>query len=76
MVLVPLSSTVLRGVDARQAGAASGVLSTAQQVGGALGVAVVGVVFYRVLGADAVTGAFASAFTASMYTLAGLTVLN
>ena len=56
MVLVPLSSTVLRGVDARQAGAASGVLSTAQQVGGALGVAVVGVVFYRVLGAGAVPG--------------------
>jgi predicted MFS family arabinose efflux permease len=76
MVLVPLSSTVLRGVDARHAGAASGVLSTAQQVGGALGVAVVGVVFYRVLGAAAVTGAFASAFTASMYTLAGLTVLT
>ena len=76
MVLVPLSSTVLRGVDARQAGAASGVLSTAQQVGGALGVAVVGVVFYRVLGAGAVSGAFASAFTASLYTLAGLTVLT
>jgi hypothetical protein len=29
---------------------ASGVLSTGQQVGGALGVAVVGVVFYHVLG--------------------------
>ena len=76
MVLVPLSSTVLRGVDAQHAGAASGVLSTAQQVGGALGVAVVGVVFYRVLGAGAASAAFTGAFRASLYTLAGLTVLT
>jgi MFS family permease len=76
MVLVPLSSTVLRGVDPQHAGAASGVLSTAQQVGGALGVAVVGVVFYHVLGAGAFAGAFTSAFTASLFALAGLTVLT
>jgi Na+/melibiose symporter-like transporter len=34
-VLVPLSATVLAGIDPRQAGSAAGVLSTAQQVGGA-----------------------------------------
>lgn len=72
MVLVPLSSAVLRDVDARHAGAAAGVLSTAQQVGGALGVAVVGVVFYRSLGA----GAFPHAFTVSLYLLAALTVIT
>jgi MFS family permease len=37
MVLVPLSSAVMRDVDPQRVGAASGVLSTAQQVGGALG---------------------------------------
>ncbi len=70
MVLVPLSSTVLRGIDPRHAGAASGVLSTAQQVGGALGVAVVGVVFYSALG----IGGFRHAFTVSLCVLAALTV--
>ena len=72
MVLVPLSATVLRGVDPRHAGAASGVLSTAQQVGAALGVAVVGVAFYRGLAAGSVTHAFA----VSLDLLAALTVLT
>ena len=49
-----------------------GVLSTAQQVGGALGVAVVGVVFYRALAA----GAFPHAFRVSLCLLAGLTLLT
>jgi predicted MFS family arabinose efflux permease len=45
-VLVPLSATVLAGVDPAQAGSAAGVLTTAQQVGGAVGVALTGVVFF------------------------------
>jgi EmrB/QacA subfamily drug resistance transporter len=69
-VLVPLSSTVLAGVEAQHAGSASGVLSTAQQVGGALGVAVIGVVFYRALGA----GAYVHAFTVSLWLLGALTL--
>lgn len=38
---------VLRGVPLRDAGAASGVLNTALQVGGAIGVAVLGHLFFR-----------------------------
>jgi EmrB/QacA subfamily drug resistance transporter len=49
MALSPLVSTVLATVPPRHAGAASGALSTAMQVGGALGVSVVGVIFYRAL---------------------------
>ena len=45
-VLAPLSALVLSGVTDRHAGSAAGVLSTAQQVGNALGVALVGIVFY------------------------------
>jgi EmrB/QacA subfamily drug resistance transporter len=72
MVLVPLASAVLRDVDPVHAGAASGVLSTAQQVGGAIGVAVVGAVFFASLG-----GATAiHAFTVSLCLLAALTVLT
>ncbi|AWT47084.1 MULTISPECIES: MFS transporter [Streptomyces] len=46
LALAPLMGTVLAGVSPRHAGAAAGVLTTAQQVGGALGVGIVGVVFY------------------------------
>jgi MFS family permease len=69
LVLVPLSATVLAGVDPEHAGAAAGVLATAQQVGGAVGVALVGVMFYRSLGA----GAFGHAMTVALILLAGLT---
>jgi EmrB/QacA subfamily drug resistance transporter len=72
MVLVPLSATVLAGVEPEHAGAASGVLSTAQQVGGALGVATIGVVYYHVVS----TGTIEHAFTVSLLVLAGLTVLT
>jgi EmrB/QacA subfamily drug resistance transporter len=70
LVLVPLSATVLAGVDPQHAGAAAGVLATAQQVGAAVGVALVGVVFYRSLGA----GSFGHAMTVALILLAGLTV--
>jgi EmrB/QacA subfamily drug resistance transporter len=69
LVLVPLSATVLAGVDPQQAGSAAGVLSTAQQVGAALGIAVIGVVFF---GAGTVEGAFRT----SLEVLAGLTLLT
>ncbi|MCW2523728.1 MAG: major facilitator superfamily 1 [Frankiales bacterium] len=72
MVLVPLSDMVLAQVAPEHAGAASGLLSTAQQVGGALGVAVIGVVFYRSLGG----GEVVHAFTVSAWVLAGLTGLT
>ncbi|HEY7176042.1 MAG TPA: MFS transporter [Micromonosporaceae bacterium] len=50
MALSPLASMALAYVPARLAGAGSGILSTAMQVGGALGIAVLGVVFYHALG--------------------------
>ncbi|MFC8230100.1 MFS transporter [Streptomyces sp. NPDC057287] len=46
LALAPIMSTVLAGVSPRHAGAASGVLNTAQQTGGALGVGVIGVLYY------------------------------
>jgi MFS family permease len=56
-------STVLSGVPLRSAGAASGVLSTCQQVSAALGVGVIGLVFASVLGSR--TGAQAHANAAA-----------
>jgi MFS family permease len=50
LVVGPLLSAVLRGVPPAGAGAASGVLATAQQLGGGLGVAVIGGVYLRAAG--------------------------
>jgi MFS family permease len=46
LCITPLTTTVLASVDHEQAGAVSGVLSTVQQVGNALGVAFTGVIFF------------------------------
>lgn len=50
LCITPLTTTVLSHADASRAGSVSGALSTAQQVGNAIGVAVAGVVFYDLLG--------------------------
>jgi len=46
LVFGSLFAAVLNGVDASHAGSASGVLNAVQQVGGAVGVALIGVVFF------------------------------
>jgi EmrB/QacA subfamily drug resistance transporter len=52
-VVAPLVNIVLAGISAQDAGSASGVLTTVQQVGGAVGVAVVGVIFFGLLSSQA-----------------------
>jgi MFS family permease len=52
LVAPTLLDVVLAGVDARDAGAASGVRSTASQLGGAIGVALIGLIFYGSLAAN------------------------
>jgi len=51
--VAPLVNVVLAGIRGQDAGAASGVLTTAQQVGGAVGVAVIGVIFFGLLSSQA-----------------------
>ena len=46
MVMAPLVATLLAGLPPEHAGVAAGVLSTVQQLGNALGVALIGIVFY------------------------------
>jgi EmrB/QacA subfamily drug resistance transporter len=70
LVLVPLTAIALANLAATHAGAAAGVLSTALQVGGALGIAVVGVVFFGALPGASV----AHAFTVSLLAIAVPTV--
>ncbi len=56
-IMAPLFSVVLTDVDVRHAGSASGVLNAMQQLGGAVGIALIGVVFFGLLTHDANTQA-------------------
>ncbi len=65
LVITPLTSTVLGNMQPHTAGAAAGALSTMQQVGNALGVAVTGVIFF-----GALDRGFGHAFEISLIELA------
>jgi MFS family permease len=67
LCITPLTSTVLGHVDPQRAGAVTGALSTMQQVGNAVGVAVTGVIFFGFL-----SHGYARAFEVSLAELAGL----
>jgi EmrB/QacA subfamily drug resistance transporter len=53
LIIPPLAEVVLAGVDERHAGAASGVINTGMQVGNAVGVAIVGVILFSAIAAQA-----------------------
>jgi EmrB/QacA subfamily drug resistance transporter len=67
LIITPLTSTVLGNLEPQNAGAAAGALSTMQQVGNALGVAVTGVIFF-----GALDRGFGHAFEVSLIQLAVL----
>jgi EmrB/QacA subfamily drug resistance transporter len=67
LVLVPLTTTILSSVDTRHAGGASGAVTTVQNVGGALGVAITGVIFF-----GALHGGYAHALELSLAELGAL----
>lgn len=74
MVMAPLVSTVLAGLPPQHAGVASGVLATVQQVGNALGVALIGILFYGAVDQEAGLAAAARAFGASLLYLFALSL--
>ena len=69
LCITPLVSIVLGAVDPRRAGAASGTLSTVQQLGNSLGVALTGLIFF-----GALPGGYAPAFELSLAQLGLLLV--
>jgi EmrB/QacA subfamily drug resistance transporter len=74
LLVVPLVNVVLAAVPTEEAGEASGVFSTAQQLGGALGVAIIGTIFFDRLDGHGFTAAFthAAPFAAGGYVLCAL----
>lgn len=73
LCLAPINTVVLASVDSARAGAVGGLLATVQQVGNALGVAAVGVVFFGGLGFG-VAHAFAVSAAVLAALLAGVAV--
>ena len=69
VALATLVGTVMGSVEPRSAGAVSGTSSTLQQLGNALGVALVGIVYFGLLGHGV-----AEAFGGSLLYLVGTTV--
>lgn len=84
VMIGPLLGTILSGVRGSDAGAASGLLTTGQQVGGAVGIAVAGVAFLGALGAVALNGAgnvpvlehYEGAFKAALILMTAILVVN
>ncbi len=67
LVFMPITATVLGGVEPEHAGSASGLLQTTQQLGSAVGVAVI----VSVYAAGAVPGQFVPGVRAAFLTSAG-----
>jgi EmrB/QacA subfamily drug resistance transporter len=65
LVTAPLYNTVLSGVPARDAGAAAGIVSTAQQVANSVGIAVLGAVAFSVVPPHATAADYAHGFVLS-----------
>jgi EmrB/QacA subfamily drug resistance transporter len=70
LCITPLTSTVLAHADPQRAGAVTGALSTMQQVGNSVGVAITGVIFFGLL-----SSGYARAFEVSLAELAGLLLI-
>lgn len=66
MAIPGLINLSLRAVPPSDAGAASGMLTTSQQIGNALGVALVGTIFFAALGSRSGAAAYGDALSAAM----------
>jgi Na+/melibiose symporter-like transporter len=70
LLVVPLADVALATIPTDEAGAASGAYGTVQQVGAALGVAVIGTVFFSVVGTSYDVGSLRSGLVAACWVAA------
>jgi EmrB/QacA subfamily drug resistance transporter len=75
LLVVPLVNVVLAAVPVEVAGGAAGTFSTAQQVGGALGIAVIGSVFFAARPGQHLDGALGTALPCAAAAFAAAGVL-
>ncbi|MFF2786273.1 MFS transporter [Streptomyces sp. NPDC058049] len=67
LVMGPFFDTVLSAVDPEETGSASGTLTAVQQLGSALGTAVLGTVFFSTLGRGTSRPAYATTMTTTLW---------
>jgi MFS family permease len=77
LLVIPLANVVLAAVPREVAGGAGGMFSTAQMLGGALGIAVVGSVFFSHLASESFTAAFkdSAPFVIALFAIAAALAL-
>lgn len=66
ITIAPLFTTILTVVEPRDAGSGSGALQSFQQIGGALGVALAGEIFFSTLAGSSTTAGYRDAFAAAL----------
>ncbi len=71
-VMPTLISTILSGIPSYAAGSASGVLTTVQQIALALGVAIIGTVYFSIVGPDPQPQDYANAIGVALFFNIGL----
>jgi EmrB/QacA subfamily drug resistance transporter len=76
LLVIPLANVVLATVPREAAGGASGLFTTAQQLGGALGVAVIGTIFFGYLGHHSFTQAFTHSLPVAVAVFLAAAVLS
>lgn len=74
MVIAPLTHSALGALPPQLVGSASGVVATLQQIGGALGIALIGILFYGAVG-DGAPGAYPHALGLGLAFLLALELL-
>jgi EmrB/QacA subfamily drug resistance transporter len=75
MIFVPLFDIILGGVEEHELGSASGVLGSIEQLGMALGIAVLGTIFFGIVGAEHAAAVFVDAAQTTSLVTIGLIAL-
>ncbi|GAA5699413.1 MFS transporter [Streptomyces avermitilis] len=75
LTMAPLSSMVLAPITADHAAAASGVLTTAQEIGATVGTALIGSIFFRMVGDHTQAPATSHAFSVCLAVLVAFDLL-
>ncbi|MEV7806209.1 MFS transporter [Microbispora sp. NPDC088329] len=76
MLMAPFFDIVLAGVEEHETGSASGTLTAVQQLGNAFGVALLGTVFFDLLGDVPTAGSFDQAMKVTLWVVAGMLLLT
>ncbi|SDS10853.1 MFS transporter [Bradyrhizobium canariense] len=76
IIMPSVIKAVVGGIDHRHAGLASGVVISALQIGSALGVAIIGGVFYSALGSGQSLPAYAHAFALALGCIVAVLILG